>query len=582
VGPTSTIPNALAAIPAPPRNVGPCDLASFDSYNVSPFLDPGESYWCLTYDYDYTTDNISSLYYTYSVFRSSDNTEVMPFDQDGPWVMANRPGGWGTSLNFYGNKGCWYDPCRTYSDPRPGDSYYAVFRLASTDPVIEPVPPNTPIRTASWPSITIPGPAASAVEAAEVGLATNPRSSLNECSTGKPINCATGNFWHTFDDLAVPGRGPALNLQRTYNSFQHASDSMFGFGWSSSYGMNLTTDAGGVVTVSQENGSAIKFAPNGSGGYTAPARVLASLVKNADGTLTLTDSRGGMTHTFAAAGQLLAVKDRNGVTTTLGYDVAGQLTTVTDAAGRALTFTYLAGRVATATDPAGRKVSYSYDASGNLASATNVNGGIWAYTYDSAHQLLTMTDPRGGVVAANTYDSAGRVAAQSDALGLTTALAYSGDPASLAGSTTTITDPRGNVTKQAYVQFQMESITHAFGTPQAATTAFTYDLSTNNVASKTDPNAHTTTYTWDSQGNQTSSTGPLGRTTSTSWTALNEPASVTDPAGHSTTFGYDTRGNRVAQYRAVDATTTQSTTFTYGDAAHPGDVTSMVDPTGKT
>ena len=286
------------------------------------------------------------------------------------------------------------------------------------------------------------------VTVANGGVAPNPRMSLNQCTSGtKPISCATGDFWHTFSDLSVPGRGPALNLQRTYNSFAHGSDSMFGYGWSNSYAMKQTTDVSGNVTVAQENGSTITFAPNGSGGFTSPANVLATLVQNTDGTLTLTDSKGGMTHTFAAAGQLLAEKDRNAMTTTLNYDTGNRLTTVTDAAGRTLTFGYGSnGRVATATDPAGRQVSYSYDGSGNLVSTTNVDGGVWAYTYDSTHQLLTMTDPRGGVVATNTYDSAGRVTAQRDALNRTTTLAYSGDPTTVAGSTTTITDPRGNVT----------------------------------------------------------------------------------------------------------------------------------------
>ena len=415
------------------------------------------------------------------------------------------------------------------------------------------------------------------------GVAPNPRMPLNQCVSGKPISCATGDFWHTFDDLSVPGRGPALNLQRTYNAFQRGRNSIFGYGWSNSYGMSLTADAAGRVRIAQKNGSEITFAPDWSGGYARLALIQATLVKNTNGTWTLSDSRGGMTHTFSTIGQLSSQKDRNDEVTTFGYDTQNRLTTITDPAGRALTFVYgSADRVATATDPAGRSVSYSYDASGNLVAATDVNGGVWAFTYDGAHQMLTMTDPRGAITASNTYDSAGRVSAQSDALNRTTTLAYSGDPATTTGSTTTITDPRGNITRQAYAQFQMTSITRAFGTPQAATTTYSYDSASNKVASKTDPNARTTSYTWDSRGNQTSRTDAAGRVTSTSWTALNEPASVTDPAGRISNFTYDSRGNRVTQNRPVNATTTQNTSFTYGDAAHPGDVTSMTDPTSKT
>lgn len=424
------------------------------------------------------------------------------------------------------------------------------------------------------------GSGQSPVTAYEVGQAPNPRENLQDCPTGQPINCATGIFWHTFDDLSIAGRGPALDLQRTYSSLLHGTDGMFGYGWSSSYGMSLSTDASsGAVTVNQENGSTITFTPNGSG-YTAPSRVMASLVKNSDGTLTLTDFRGGTTHIFSAAGRLLSEGDRNGYTTTLTYN-GGALASVTDQAGRTLTLvTDADGHVTGVSDPAGRQVSYTYDAAGELTSATDVTGGTWTFGYDGDHQMVTMTDPRGGVVT-NTYDAQGRVTSQVDALGRRTTLSFSGDPTATAGGTTTVTDPRGTVTTQDYRELQLQSITHATGTQSAATTTYSFDPFTLEIASRTDPDGHTTTYTYDRRGNLLSRTDPLGRTTSLSWTGLNEPASITDPQGNSTTLSYDAAGNLTGTSRTVDASTTQTTTYGYGDTAHPGDVTSMVDPGGK-
>ena len=65
--------------------------------------------------------------------------------------------------------------------------------------------------------------------------------SKNQCHKTKgPVNCATGNFWHTFTDLTVPGRGPALDFNRTYNSQDAGTDGPFGPGWTSSYTMSLT------------------------------------------------------------------------------------------------------------------------------------------------------------------------------------------------------------------------------------------------------------------------------------------------------------------------------------------------------
>jgi hypothetical protein len=39
-----------------------------------------------------------------------------------------------------------------------------------------------------------------------------------------PVNTATGNFNMPFDDLSIPGRGPALALNHAYNSLQAVAD----------------------------------------------------------------------------------------------------------------------------------------------------------------------------------------------------------------------------------------------------------------------------------------------------------------------------------------------------------------------
>lgn len=107
------------------------------------------------------------------------------------------------------------------------------------------------------------------------------------CLTQKPVNCATGEFFHTFTDLAVTGRGLPLRFTRTYNSFLANQSGLLGYGWTDSYSASLTTDASGVITATQGNGSSVTFAPNGAGGYKAAGGVLATLSVNGDGTLTL-------------------------------------------------------------------------------------------------------------------------------------------------------------------------------------------------------------------------------------------------------------------------------------------------------
>ncbi len=168
------------------------------------------------------------------------------------------------------------------------------------------------------------------------------------CQSGLyPVNCATGDFWHSFSDLAVPGRGIPLDFTRTYNALEAARDGPLGYGWTDSYSMTLTRDASRAVTAHEEGGSAVTFTPSGDGTFSgadceAPYGVEASLVSNGDGTMTLT-RHGGDQYTFdtpagpgagAGTGRLLRQTDRNGYVTRLDYDAGGRLATVTDPAGR--------------------------------------------------------------------------------------------------------------------------------------------------------------------------------------------------------------------------------------------------------
>src|SRR5208282_232935 len=49
-------------------------------------------------------------------------------------------------------------------------------------------------------------------------MSGNPSMNKVQCQSKSPVNCASGDFWHTFTDLSVPGRGMPLDLTRTYNS----------------------------------------------------------------------------------------------------------------------------------------------------------------------------------------------------------------------------------------------------------------------------------------------------------------------------------------------------------------------------
>ena len=400
------------------------------------------------------------------------------------------------------------------------------------------------------------------------------------CSQGSPVNCASGDFWHTFTDLSVPGRGPALDLNRTYNSQSSGAEGIFGYGWSSSYGMHLSQNPDGTVTVTEEDGSQVIAVPSGGGVYAMPAWADSTLVQNADGTWTFT-RRATHIFNFSLQGQLTAEKDLNGYTSSLAYNSSGQLKTVADSSGRTLVFVYgTNGLVSSVSDAANQVTQYGYDASGNLTSVTDPMNRVTSFTYDTNHLLLTMTDPRGGTVT-NVYDASNRVTQQTDPMGRVTSFSYSSNNFSATGGTTTITGPNNIVTTEQYTSGELMALTRAPGTSVSATTLYTYDPNTLGRTAVTDPNGHTTTYSYDASGNLLSATDPLGRTTTWTYNAFNEPLSATDPAGVVTTFTYDANGNLLTgTVTGVGGSPVETSIFTYGDSSHPGDITQVSDPAG--
>lgn len=401
------------------------------------------------------------------------------------------------------------------------------------------------------------------------------------CHHGDPVMCATGNLAETATDLSIPGRGQNLQLIRTYNAqaaVSQTSPAPLGYGWTDNYNAYLSINStNGDITVVQDDGTTEVFAPTSGGNYSAAGWVTATLVKNSNGTYTYT-LHDLASSTFNASGQLISQSDRNGYVTTLSYNGSGQLASVTDQAGRALTFTYNAsGEISSITDPAGRAVSYGYDSSGNLSSATDPAGKVTSYGYDSSHRMTSMTNPNGGVTT-NAYDSSNRVTSQTDPAGRTTTYAY----ASGSGNTTvtTITDPLGIQTVETYSQYDnLIKLTKAANTSTPSTWTYQYEPGTGELTNATDPNGHTTTYTWDAAGDQLSVIDALQRATTYSYDSAGDQLTKTDALGVTTTNTYTPQHDLATSATPVGNGTTATTRYTYS-STDPGDVVSITDPDG--
>lgn len=391
---------------------------------------------------------------------------------------------------------------------------------------------------------------------------------------GDPVSMMTGIYYQEDTDIEVPDVMP-IKLTRTYRTKDTASR-VFGIGASHPYDQYmLRDDLCTVARVILPDGAYIHFTRT-SGTNCLDSTLLHNTTQTAFYAATLAwdpavqryrlKFKDGTEWRFSDYGSLVAMLDRNGNTTTLtraaGGGLAGNLSKVTSPNGRYLTFTYdTSNRITQVTDILGRTIGYTYDASGRLWKVTNPLTGVAEYTYDASHRLLTMKEPGGNTHVTNTYDANGRVATQTQADTTTYQFAYTLDGNGKV-TQTDLTDPRGYVKRLTFnsAGYTLTS-TEAYGQPEAQTTTYEWQVTTNLLLSVTDALSRKTAYTYDAKGNvltvtKLATTPQAVTTTMTYDPVFNQVATVTDPLSHTTTFGYDAKGNLATITNALNKTTT--------------------------
>ncbi|WP_089725806.1 RHS repeat-associated core domain-containing protein [Candidatus Thiosymbion oneisti] len=283
---------------------------------------------------------------------------------------------------------------------------------------------------------------------------------------------------------------------------------------------------------------------------------------DAAGNLTrVTDALGNTaTMTFDAVGNLLSVTDAEGRTTRFEYDGLNRRIKILDALGGETKFTYDAnGNLTSTTDPRGHAITYAYDSrnrqtgmtnalaqtetrgydrNGNLTSVTDVAGNTQTYGYDAADQLTTETLP-GSATYQYEYDKAGNRTADLDPTGVRIERTYD-----VVNRQTGIIDSNGD--QQTYTYDKLGNRT---GTERKDSTnqifyreTLVYDELSQAIQIVAGM-GQTTHLDYDSNGNLTTVTDPLGQTTSRAYDALDRIAQLTDAATGITHYAYDRVGN---------------------------------------
>lgn len=413
--------------------------------------------------------------------------------------------------------------------------------------------------------------------------------------TGHPINLVNGNVWITQRDYTLPGLGGGLALDRTWNSLWPSQkdalsqSGMFGDGWRSTYEENLASQGSNLIKYYRANGDGWWFHWNGSVyQLTDPANEHASLVYNGTTTQYTITFSDGTKRIFNNPGFLIALVDRNGNQVNIIRDTSGRISSVTDAASRALNFAYTNASFTTlatsATDSTGTVATYTYDSVGRLSNVAYPDSSQLNFAYVSSNLISSVTDAQSRVIEAHTYDGSRR--------GLTSQRANGAEAVSVSYPSNTaanLTDSLGNATTYSYSNVGLAKYVTAVSGPTCVTcgatntSSWSFDSNANPTTS-TDANSNVTNYTYDSQGNVLTRSNTVGANNLT-WTytynSFNEVLTATDPLGHTTTNTYDSHGNLLTTTTpSPDGTTAGSvTTFTYDIK---GQLLTVKDPRNNT
>jgi YD repeat-containing protein len=217
----------------------------------------------------------------------------------------------------------------------------AGFTRKDADGTLDACMPETSIRTPGYTIVELP------------------------CDTcvGNPITVSNGNKSETVVDFTTGGPN-ALSFVRYYNSHLQATTGRFsmplGKKWMSNFDRYLRDNGSSAKRIYRPDGTVIPFTLVGSV-WTPPVDLPVKLVQ-AGSNWEYTDIDDSV-DVYDSTFRLTSIRQRNGYTQTLAYDGSGNLASVTDSYGRALTFTFTGKRLTRMVATDGSVYTYTYDKS---------------------------------------------------------------------------------------------------------------------------------------------------------------------------------------------------------------------------
>lgn len=358
------------------------------------------------------------------------------------------------------------------------------------------------------------------------------------------INVVYGNLIHKREDIFIPGLGLPLRIVFTYNSGS-CFNGRFGFGWQMNYNIRyVTNDQNENIIIVRPCDRTDIFEKQDDGSFRSTYGINDSLLATESGFKLIVwrdtwNNRGDYAvYHFDSPDHhyVTKIEDRYGKTLTFDYDGEKQLTSVTDASGRSIMFTYSDKKLSQIFDPSGRVFSYTYLGE-NMVHCKDPMDHVLTYAYsESCHDLLSVAD-KGENVFSFVYNDQYAVSSVLDPLGT---LAFTFSYAWTGSGTTTVTNANGHVTSYVYdARDCVTSTTNAAGGNRTKSWDENFLL-----AHESDENGNRSSFTYDLRGNRVQSTDALGNTNSYVYdNTFNKLIRHTNENGQNTTYERDEKGN---------------------------------------
>ena len=310
-----------------------------------------------------------------------------------------------------------------------------------------------------------------------------------------------------------------------------------------------------LLSMTDASGRALNFTHSNDriASMTGPLGRSWSYVYDDDLLTSVIDPRGGITrYDYGASQCMTGITDPEGILYLQNvYEVVEEdrcrVIEQYDAAGSLSTFSYASGETVF-TDHLGNTTTFHFDDAFRRTEEIDALGQAEIFGWNDDYQRSEYTDRRGNSWS-YTHDDRNNLVDSVCPTGCTTGYVYNSENDLLEA-----TNALGNTTSFSWANGNPVEILQADG----GSIVMTYDA-LGQIASRTDQNGHTTTFTHDGLGNLVEIRDPLGHTTTMTYDLAGRRLSMTDGNGHVTRFGFDAGDNVIS----ITDPKSQTTTYEY-------------------